>query len=334
MLQVLRRSQRWILWLRDLRDRRRLRVLPRLGRGARAAAAPGAGRGRRSATASSTSATSTACASARSHEYRRAPRRRLRPARPPRDYLDQIAAEPAGASVAILAERGRAPRAARRATTRSASTCARVPGGPAPDGRIDREAWTRARRARVRERRALRGRRSARTSSRAKVLAPDRRSRSRSPTPRCATLLRYRLEEVRVAYVAVDPQELPRQGRRSTTRRSRRCCATRPARASRRAYDDRKSEFDQPEQVRARHVLIRVRPRTAPTRRRPRPRRARRPSRRWRGSGRARPSRRSRRRSREDPGLEGRGRRPRLLPARPDGAGLRGGRVLAPARQG
>ena len=72
------------------------------------------------------------------------------------------------------------------------------------------------------------------------------------------------------------------------------------------AYDERKSEFDQPEQVRARHVLIRIAPAGRPTRPRAEAEagaaRRRRP-----GSAAARPSRRSRRRSPRTPARRTRG---------------------------
>ena len=183
MLQVLRRSQRWIIGGVIFVLGGRLRVLPRARprrrlRRRRERRSPS-----RSATASSTSATSTACASARIAEYRARASATPSTPRPRADYLDQIAAESL-VQRAILAERGASASACASGDDGDARVPARRSGRDRrpTDGSTARPGREHAERE-LRERRALRGG-APRRPPRAQAARPARRSRSRSPTPR------------------------------------------------------------------------------------------------------------------------------------------------------
>jgi peptidyl-prolyl cis-trans isomerase D len=68
--------------------------------------------------------------------------------------------------------------------------------------------------------------------------------------------LLYQLEEVEIGYVALDPSRPP-PGMGVSEEQARALLEREPDRV-RNAYDDRRSEFEQPERVRARHLLVRV----------------------------------------------------------------------------
>jgi peptidyl-prolyl cis-trans isomerase D len=168
------------------------------------------------------------------------------------DYLEQMAAN-ALVEGAILAREGermglRVGEGEMRAFLRS------IPGGTTPDGRLDREAWTAhaereygsVARFEAALREDLLARRAARLIE-ASAAVSDAEARE---------FLRARLEEVEVAYVPIDPAEL-RDPAAVDDAAADGLVASDPERV-RRAYDERKSEFDQPEQVRARHILIRA----------------------------------------------------------------------------
>jgi peptidyl-prolyl cis-trans isomerase D len=168
------------------------------------------------------------------------------------DYLDQLAAQSL-VQLAILA--GEAERLGLRVGPEEIREYLRaIPGGTAPDGRIDRDAWTqhaeREYGSVVRFEAALREDLLARKAAR--LLAE---SISLSDTE-VRDVLRYQMEEVQLAYLAVDPAALQAK-QEVADAEIEALLASDPARVQT-AYDARKSEFDQPEQVRARHVLIRV----------------------------------------------------------------------------
>ena len=129
-----------------------------------------------------------------------------------------------------------------------------VPGGTKPDGRLDREAWTAhaereygsVARFEAALREDLLARRTARLIE-ATVAVSDAEVRD---------YLRTRLEEVQVAYVAVDPADL--RGKAAVDDAAVDALLASDLPRVQAAYDERKSEFDQPEQVRARHILIRT----------------------------------------------------------------------------
>ncbi len=72
----------------------------------------------------------------------------------------------------------------------------------------------------------------------------------------------HRLETVRIAFPVLDASKLPPGSEVSAAQREE-FLATRDAEA-RRLYDERKDRYDVPEQVRARHVLVRVAPEASP----------------------------------------------------------------------
>jgi peptidyl-prolyl cis-trans isomerase D len=169
-------------------------------------------------------------------------------------YLEQMAAS-ALVESALLAREGermglRVGEGEMRAFLRS------VPGGTTADGRIDREAWTahaeREYGSVGRFEDALRDDLLARRAARlidSTAAVSDAEARE---------YLRARLEEVQLAYVAIDPAEL--RAPASVDDAAVDALLAKDAARVRAAYDERKAEFDQPEQVRARHVLIRVAP--------------------------------------------------------------------------
>lgn len=168
------------------------------------------------------------------------------------EYLDQMAAN-ALVEGAILAREGkrmglRIGEGEMRAFLRS------IPGGTTAEGRIDRDAWTAhaereygsVARFEAALREDLLARRAAQLIEAATAVS-DAEARE---------LLRARLEEVEVAYVAIDPAEL--RSRTQVDDAAADALVSSDPERVRRAYDERKSEFDQPEQVRARHILIRA----------------------------------------------------------------------------
>jgi peptidyl-prolyl cis-trans isomerase D len=127
-----------------------------------------------------------------------------------------------------------------------------TPGGAGTDGRIDRDAWLQyaerdygsvsrfedALREDLMAQKAIRVISESIALSDAEVLDQ----------------LRYRLEEVEVAYVAVDAKKMAVKEDIPDAEVDALLASDLPRVQS--AYDGRKSEFDQPEQVRARHILI------------------------------------------------------------------------------
>ena len=242
---------------RDRRSRRDLRVLPG-GRGRERLRRVGhlaAGRARRRS-ASSTAATSTASQQRQIEEYRRDPRRRVRReggaastwTRWPRRRWSRARSCSRTASAWAPGRRGRDPRLP-----------SRHPGRLTREGKIDREAWTAIRRARVRERGAASRPRSATTSWRAEGRAADLEATVAVSDAEARDSSASRLEEVEIAYVAGRRRRSSGTLPRWTPPPSTRCSRATP-RASGAAYDERQSEFDQPEQVRARHILIAAQP--------------------------------------------------------------------------
>jgi peptidyl-prolyl cis-trans isomerase D len=167
-----------------------------------------------------------------------------------REALDQMTANRL-VSLAILAEEGerlglRVGADELRAFLRS------VPGGAGADGRIDREVWLehaeRDYGSVARFEAALRdeilAQKTVRLMSESIALS-DAEVRDR---------LRYQLEEVEVAYVAVDPAKMALK--EDIADADVEALLAKDLPRVQQAYDDRKSEFDQPEQVRARHLLI------------------------------------------------------------------------------
>jgi peptidyl-prolyl cis-trans isomerase D len=130
-----------------------------------------------------------------------------------------------------------------------------VPGGAGEDGRIDREAWLEHAERNYgsvsRFEAALRDEILAQKAARLmaeSISLSDAEVKDR---------LRYQLEEVDIAYVAVDPKKLAPKDEIADADVEALLTSDLPR--VQRAYDDRKSEFDQPEQVRARHLLISAR---------------------------------------------------------------------------
>lgn len=168
------------------------------------------------------------------------------------DTLDQLAANQL-AQMAILAQE--AERLGLRVGDRELRDFMRsVPGGVGTDGRIDREAWTQHAEREfgsvTRFQAALTDELLARKTLRlisASTALSDAEVRDR---------LRYGLEEVDVAYVAIDPQQHAGDAEIDDAAVEALLATDLPR--VQRAYDDRKSEFDQPEQVHARHLLVRI----------------------------------------------------------------------------
>ena len=324
MLQVLRRSQRWILWL----------VIFVLG-GAFVFFL-GSGRGSRFRGAGAQVAVRVGdrqfdfrdldrVRERQIQEYRRALGDAFDPSAAA-DYLDQLAAQSL-VQLAILAEE--AKRLGLRVGEGEIREYLRgVPGGTAADGRIDRDVWTqhaeREYGSVVRFEAALREDLLARKTSR---LLEESISLSDAEI---RDVLRYQMEQVQVAYVAVDPQAL----------RAKQEVAD----AEVEALLDRRPPAGPGGLRRAQERVRPARAGARPSRPDPGPlgRGA------GRGPGGCRGPRQGRAGGGADPrrralraggrpalggyGLEERGRRPRLLFAGQDGGGLRGGRVLAPPR--
>jgi peptidyl-prolyl cis-trans isomerase D len=130
-----------------------------------------------------------------------------------------------------------------------------TPGGAGTDGRIDREAWLQyaerdygsVSRFEDALREDLLAQKAIRLISESIALS-DAEVRDR---------LRYQLEEVEIAYVAVDPKKMAVKEDIPDGEVDALLASDLPR--VQRAYDDRKSEFDQPEQVHARHILIAAR---------------------------------------------------------------------------
>jgi peptidyl-prolyl cis-trans isomerase D len=167
-----------------------------------------------------------------------------------RQAIDQMTANRL-VSMAILAEEGerlglRVGSAELRDFLRS------VPGGAGADGRIDRQAWLdhaerdygSVSRFEAALHDELLAQKTARLLSESVALS-EAEVRDR---------MRYQLEEVEVAYVVVDPAKLAPKADVPDADVDALLASDLPR--VQRAYDDRKSEFDQPEQVRARHILI------------------------------------------------------------------------------
>lgn len=166
-------------------------------------------------------------------------------------YLDQLAA---GTLVQMAILAGEAERMGLRVGPDEIRAYLRtVPGGIDAEGRLDREAWTNhaereygsVSRFEAALRDELLARKAGRLLSESLTLS-DAEVRD---------LLRYRMEEVQVAYVAIDPKD--RRPGEIDDAAVEALLASDLARVQA-AYDARKEEFDQPEQVRARHVLIRA----------------------------------------------------------------------------
>jgi peptidyl-prolyl cis-trans isomerase D len=248
MLQVLRRGQRWILWLVIFLVGGAFVFF--LGSGGGSPFGP--------------SAQTAVAVGSRQFDFRDLDRVRERAVAEYRralgdafdpsaasDYIDQYAAQSL-VQLAILAEE--AERLGLRVGPGEMREYLRgIPGGTGADGRIDRDAWTehaeREYGSVVRFEAALREDLLARKTSR---LIEEAISLSEAEV---REVLRYQLEEVRVAYVAVDPQAL-RSGLEVGDPEIEALLTADLPRVQA-AYDARKSDFDQPEQVRARHILIR-----------------------------------------------------------------------------
>jgi len=169
-----------------------------------------------------------------------------------RDYLDQMAA---GSLVQLAILAGEAERLGLRVGPKEMRDYLRtVPGGLDSEGRLDRQIWT------DHAEREYGSVTRFEAAIRDQLLAQKaQRLLTESITPSDAELrdlLRYQLEEVRVAYVAIDPKAVQPEGEIDDAAVEA-LLASDLARVQT-AYDDRKSEFDQPEQVRARHILIRI----------------------------------------------------------------------------
>lgn len=167
-----------------------------------------------------------------------------------RDAIDQQTASRLVSRAILAAE---AERLGLRVGTDELRTFLRsTPGGSGTDGRIDRDAWLQyaerdygsvsrfedALREDLMAQKAIRVISESIALSDAEVLDQ----------------LRYRLEEVEVAYVAVDAKKMAVKEDIPDEEVDALLASDLPR--VQRAYDDRKSEFDQPEQVRARHILI------------------------------------------------------------------------------
>lgn len=250
MLQVLRRGQRWILWVVIVVVGGAFVILYGSGSGGGGMAGPQVAirvgkrqfdyrdfdRVRQSQIA----------------EYRRALGDAFDP-EAARDYLDQIAA---GTLVQMAILAGEGERMGLRVGPEEIRAYLRtVPGGIDAEGRLDREAWTRHAEREYgsvsRFEAALRDELLARKAGR---LLAESLTLSDAEV---RDLLRYRMEEVQVAYVAVDPKALRPADVEDAAVEALLASDLPRVQA---AYDARKDEFDQPEQVRARHVLIRVAP--------------------------------------------------------------------------
>jgi peptidyl-prolyl cis-trans isomerase D len=166
------------------------------------------------------------------------------------DYLDQSAAGSL-VQMAILAEEGE--RLGLRVAPEEMREYLRgVPGGTGADGRIDRDAWTQhaereygsVSRFEAALRDDLLARKASRLLDEAFALS-DAELRE---------LLRYRTERVQVACVSVDPVALRKDQEAGDAEVDAFLASDAPRVQA--LYDERKDEFDQPEQVRARHVLI------------------------------------------------------------------------------
>jgi peptidyl-prolyl cis-trans isomerase D len=168
------------------------------------------------------------------------------------DYLDQLAA---GSLVQLAILAGEGERLGLRIGPREIREYLRtVPGGLDDQGRLNREVWTdhaeREYGSVARFEAALRDELLARKAGRLlseSITLSDAEVRD---------VLRYRLEEVRIAYVAISPDGLRPAGEIDDAAVEALLASDLPRVQT--AYDDRKAEFDQPEQVRARHILIRV----------------------------------------------------------------------------
>jgi peptidyl-prolyl cis-trans isomerase D len=169
-----------------------------------------------------------------------------------RGFLDQLSAN-------VLLQTGILAREAERLGLRVGQEEMRdflrsIPGGTGPDGRIDRDAWTahaeREYGSLARFEAALRDELLARKAA---ELLEDSIGLSDAEVRES---LRYRLEEVQVAYLALDPHAL-RKDLTVDDAEAEALLAKDPERV-RKAYEERRSEYDQPEQVHARHVLIRI----------------------------------------------------------------------------
>jgi len=251
MLQIMRRGQRWILWVVIFVVGAAFVFF--LGSGGGGGMAPGAQVAVRVGEREFDFRDLDRVRQAQIAEYRRA----LGDAFDPEaagDYLDQLAA---GSLVQMAILAGEAERLGLRVGPSEIREYLRaVPGGLDAEGRLDRRIWTdhaeREYGSVTRFEAALRDELLARKAGRLlseSITLSDAEVRD---------LLRYRLEEVRVAYVAIDPKSLRPAGEIDDAAVETLLASDAPRVQA--AYDDRKAEFDQPEQVRARHVLIRVGP--------------------------------------------------------------------------
>jgi len=249
MLQVLRRSQRWILWV----------VIFLIGGAFVFFLGSGGG------SPFGPSAQVAVAVGDRQFDFRDLDRVRERQVQEYRralgdafdpsaaaDYLDQLAAQSL-MQLAILADE--AERLGLRVGPEEMREYLRgIPGGTGPDGRIDRDTWTqhaeREYGSVVRFEAALREDLLARKTSR---LIEESISLSDAEV---RDVLRHQQEQVEVAYVAIDPAALRADLQVEDAEVEVLLTADLPRVQA--AYEARKSEFDQPEQVRARHVLIRI----------------------------------------------------------------------------
>jgi peptidyl-prolyl cis-trans isomerase D len=249
MLQVLRRGQRWVLWL----------VIVALAAGMVFFLAVGSG------SWFGQPAHVAVAVGSRQFDFRDFDRvrqqqidefrRTLGDAFDPQsagEYLDQMAANSL-VQVAILAQEGerlglRVGEQEMRAFLRT------VPGGTGSDGRLDRQAWTdhaeREYGSVARFEAALRDDLLARKTA---ALIEESLALSDAEV---RDVLRHGLEEVELAYVAVDPASLRAKQEVSDAEVEALLASDLPR--VQRHYDERRSEFDQPEQIRARHVLVRI----------------------------------------------------------------------------
>jgi peptidyl-prolyl cis-trans isomerase D len=167
-----------------------------------------------------------------------------------RDALDQQAANRLVARAILAAEAERL--GLRVGQDELRDFLRNTPGGVDADGRIDRDTWLRIAEADygsvARFEDALREDLLAQKAIRViseSISLSDAEVRDQ---------LRYVLEEVEVAYVAVDANRMAVKEDIPDAEVDALLASDLPR--VQRAYDGRKSEFDQPEQVRARHILI------------------------------------------------------------------------------